>query len=64
MIVSKKEALYHIHHEEQLYDWKEISKATFEAHLQNALDALKEYDYAKALEEKERLNRSYGLDLE
>ena len=63
MIVSRNEALYHIHHEEQLYEWEEISKSTFEAHLQNALNALKEYDYSKALEEKARLNHSYGLNL-
>lgn len=63
MVVSEKEALYHIQHEEQLYEWKQISKSTLEVHLQNFLDILREYNEDKAEEELKRLNRKYGFNM-
>ena len=63
MIVSKKEALYHIQHTEQLYSWGEISKGALEAKLSYFLDVLCGYDYEAYEAHRNRVNRKYGFDL-
>ena len=63
MISSQEEALYQINHTEQLYSWGEISKTALKEKLNYFLGVLCGYDYAKYEDERERINRTYGLDL-
>lgn len=63
MIVSEKEAMYHIPHTEQLFAWGEISKTAFIEKIEYFLSALIGYDYSKYEAERNRINRKYGLDL-
>lgn len=63
MIVSKDEALYHIQHAEQQYEWGEISKTALKEKLDYFPRVLFDYDYGKYVEECERINRKYGFDL-
>lgn len=63
MITSKSEALYHIHHTEQLYSWGEISKVALEEKLSYFLGVLCGYDYEEYDTQRERVNKKYGFDL-
>ncbi len=60
MVVSEKEALWHIQHEEQLFELKEISESTFRSHVQDFLNTLRSFNSSKADDELSRLNRKYG----
>lgn len=63
MIASRQEALYHINHTEQLYSWGEISKTALKEKLNEFLNVLCGFDYAKYEEERKRINQKYGFDL-
>lgn len=63
MITSKKEALYHITHTEQLYQWGEISKTALEEKLEYFLGVLLGFDYSAYEEQRSRINRKYGFYL-
>ena len=63
MIVSAKEASYHIHHTEQQYEWNEISKTALEEKLEYFLEVLESYDSDAAESERSRINRKYGFNL-
>ena len=63
MISSEKEALYHVSHTEQLYEWGEISKSALENKLEYFLDVLSSYNTDKAEDERRRINRKYGFSL-
>lgn len=63
IITSEKEAVYHIYHTEQQYEWGRISKIALKEKLKYFLDVLGGYNYAKAESERIRVNRKYDFSL-
>ena len=63
MITSAKEALYHIHHSEQEYEWGVYNKKTLEEKLEYFIGVLAGYDYSKALDECSRVNYKYDFSI-
>lgn len=64
MIVSAREALYHISHSEQEYEWGLYSRETLRVKLEYFINVLASYDYSKAQDECRRINRKYYFSIE
>lgn len=63
MITSAKEALYHIRHSEQEYEWGKYNKKTLEEKLEYFIKVLADYDYSEALDECSRVNYKYNFSI-
>ena len=63
MVVSEKEALYRISHEEQLYEWGRLYRETLKGQLAYFIGVLSDYNYSKAVDECNRVNRKYGFSI-
>lgn len=63
MIVSEKEAIYHIYHTEQEYEWDKFSKTALREKLEYFLEVLYSYNSDRAESERIRLNKKYNFSL-
>ena len=64
MVKSEKEALFHIYHEESLYELGQITKDVLREKLDYFIRVLADYEYSNAEIQCLRVNKRYGFSLE
>lgn len=63
MVTSKQEALYHIYHEEQMYELGRITESALEDKLEYFIGVLAQHDADEAAKQRKRVNRKYGFSI-